>query len=101
MATIDIPDSLYARLLSLGCATESFYASALEEALDRRRSVSEKTAEEPRKAGRPAPPVPKSKRSLYLDEQVWQALESKQIPGEGISAHANRVLRRALITDEN
>lgn len=48
MATIEIPDALYQRLLSLGCATTDFYVTALEEALSRRHVVTE-----PKRMGRP------------------------------------------------
>jgi hypothetical protein len=51
--------------------------------------------------GRPAPPVPKAKRSLYLDEQVWKALEAaaKKTDGGSVSSAANQLLRNALSLD--
>lgn len=51
--------------------------------------------------GRPAPPVPKAKRSLYLDEQVWKALEAaaKKTKGGSVSSSANQLLRNALSLD--
>jgi len=52
--------------------------------------------------GRPAPPVPKAKRSLYLDEQVWTALEAaaRKAKGGSVSGAANQLLRQALSLDD-
>lgn len=94
VATIIIPDELYQRLLALGCATSDFYTTALEEAL-RRRTLTEK------KLGRPAPAVPKAKRSLYLDVQVWFALKvlAQKTEDGSVSSIANQLLRQALSLD--
>ena len=57
---------------------------------------------EKRKPGRPYAAVKKSKRSLYLDDRIWQALEtlSAKNGDEGISLAANRLLLGALKIDE-
>lgn len=97
--TITLSPEQYARVLSLVPADKAaaFCITAIDEAIARRRTV---TAP---KQGRPAPPVPKSKRSLYLDEQVWAALEAeseRQKPAPGISAVANQRLRESFNLDE-
>lgn len=91
--TLTISDELHARLLSLSPPVDldAAAASALTEWLDRRHAVKTEQQEPKRGQGRPAPPVPKSKKSLYLDEQVWTALDKeskRQNPEEGISATA-------------
>jgi len=110
---IDLPDELCQRLLSCSPPLDvtSICRTALEEALSRCMSSCmqpNKALERPimsptikTKAGRPPPPVRKSKKSLYLDEQVWQALDavSKANADEGISSAANRLLRKSLLLD--
>jgi len=110
---IKLPASVYQRFLAEVPPKDrdSFATCALLEALDRRTSSclpSNKALERPimsptikTKAGRPPPPVRKSKKSLYLDEQVWQALDavSKANADEGISSAANRLLRKSLLLD--
>ena len=52
--------------------------------------------------GRPAPPIPKAKRSLYRDAQVWKALdvEAKKPEHGSVSSAANQLLRQALSLDD-
>jgi hypothetical protein len=111
--TINLPPSVLKRLLAEVPAKErdSFATCALIEALDKRMSSClqpKKALEEhimsptiKSKAGRPPPPVPKSKKSLYLDEQVWKALEAaaKKTKGGSVSSSANQLLRNALSLD--
>lgn len=111
--TFTLPPSVLQRLLAEVPEEfrNAFATAALVEALDRHTSSClplNKALERPimsptikTKAGRPAPPVRKSKKSLYLDEQVWQALEtvSKANGDEGISSAANRLLRKSLLLD--
>jgi hypothetical protein len=96
---------VYRQAQALGLDVQTFVVQSLRAtiaAMERREQVQTQIkAPESRGPGRPAPAVPKSKKSLYLDEQVWAALEDygRQNGDIGVSAAANQLLRGALGLD--
>lgn len=68
-------------------------------------AVKTKARREPEKVttrmGRPAPLIPKQKRSVYLDTQIWEKLGALQRKNAdpSLSVTLNRLLRQALSLD--
>lgn len=92
MATIQIPDELYQRLLSLGCASEAFYISALEEALARRRTV-----DEPKSKAKPGPKATVAKATLgvYIETDLIDWLKAQMRGPSDLGAVVSSILRQA------
>lgn len=96
---IHLQPGLLQRLLSASppLDVDKLCSTALEEALDKRTKM-----EQPlRLQGRPAPAVPKVKKSINLDTQVWAALEAlrRKNSAESLSAALNALLRKVLVLD--
>lgn len=99
MATIDIPDELYQRLLALGYATKDFYVTALEEALDRRRAVIEKKEQVAPQRIKPGPKKEGDRAvlSAYVDVELLDWLRSQMRGPKDLGGVTNSILRQAKL----
>ena len=94
--TIKLPSHLYARVVALGVDVNGFCCSAIELALDRRKTLTDK-----RPVGRPAPAVEKVRKTYNVDVDVAAKIADLAAadPSKSESAVVNRLLRASVLTD--